>query len=201
MTLRLLTLAAIFALSNAALAQTVPAGKGSPADLRGATTVFIDESVRGELREAIVANLRIELPQISIVDRAEDAALIVRFSTTIASDELALDRERSDRTDSAGLSTIPDGPSPRLRFPASGRPEAPDASRNGSVGGDALGSDELRDRTYRYAIGSILKPAGPDRFVEPLSFKRRIGKDSDRAVRDFIRKFAKAYRKANAPAS
>lgn len=196
MTLRLLSLVAIFALSNAALAQTVPAGKGTPEDLRGATTVFVDESVRGELREAIVTNLRIELPQITIVDRAEDAALVVRFSTSIGSGEMTLDRERSGRTDSTGLSTIPDGPAPRLRFPASGRPEAPDASLSGP---DALGSDELRDRTYRYAIGSVLKPAGPDRFVEPFSFKRRIGKDTDRAVRDFIRKFAKAYRKANGP--
>lgn len=195
MTLRLLALASLIAVSNATFAQTVPATKGSPADLRSATTLFVDESVRGELREAIVANLRIELPQITIVDRAEDAALLVRFSTTIGSDEMALDRERSGRTDPTGLATTSDGPAPRLRFPASGRPEAPDASRSGP---DTLGGEELRDRTYRYAIGSILKPAGPDRFVEPFSFKRRIGKDTDRAVRDFVRKFAKAYRKANA---
>ncbi len=195
MTLRLFSLALIIGLATVTSAQTVPAGKGSPADLRGAATVFVDESVRGELRDAIIAHLRVELPQIAVVERAEDAALIVRFSTTIASDEMAVDRERGERSGSTGLSTIPDGPSPRLRFPASGRPEAPDASRSGP---DTLGGDELKDRTYRYAIGSILKPAGPDRFVEPFSFKRRIGKETHRAVRDFVRKFAKAYRKANA---
>lgn len=199
MTLRLFSLAAIVAVATTTFAQTVPAGKGSPADLRGAATVFVDESVRGDLRDAIVANFRVEIPEITVVDRAEEAALVVRFSTTIASGEMALDRERDDRSGSTGLSKVPDGPSPRLRFPASGRPEIPDASRSGSTTGDGLDVEEIRDRTYRYAIGSVLKPAGPDRFVEPFSFRRRIGKETDRAVRDFVRKFAKAYRKANAP--
>lgn len=199
MILRQLTLAAIVAFAPAAFAQTVPAGKGSPEDLRGATTVFVDESVRGELRDAIVANLRIELPQITVVERAEDAALVLRFSTTIGDDTL-LDRSvRSDRTGLVDITKADAAVKPRLRIPPSARPDIVDPSRDMPTGIDAMDTETPQTRTYRYAVGSVLKPSGPNRFVEPFSFKRRIGKETDRAVRDFVRKFAKAYRKANAP--
>lgn len=199
MILRQLTLAAIVAFAPAAFAQTVPAGKGSPEDLRGATTVFVDESVRGELRDAIVANLRIELPQITVVERAEDAALVLLFSTTIGDDTL-LDRSvRSDRTGLVDISKADAAVKPRLRIPPSARPDIVDPSRDMPTGIDAMDTETPQTRTYRYAVGSVLKPSGPNRFVEPFSFKRRIGKETDRAVRDFVRNFAKAYRKANAP--
>lgn len=199
MILRQLTLATIVAFAPAAFAQTVPAGKGSPEDLRGATTVFVDESVRGELRDAIVANLRIELPQITVVERAEDAALVLRFSTTIGDDTL-LDRSvRSDRTGLVDITKADAAVKPRLRIPPSARPDIVDPSRDMPTGIDAMDTETPQTRTYRYAVGSVLKPSGPNRFVEPFSFKRRIGKETDRAVRDFVRMFAKAYRKANRP--
>ena len=199
MILRQLTLAAIVAFAPAAFAQTVPAGKGSPEDLRGATTVFVDESVRGELRDAIVANLRIELPQITVVERAEDAALVLRFSTTIGDDTL-LDRSvRSDRTGLVDITKADAAVKPRLRIPPSARPDIVDPTRDMPTGIDAMDTETPQTRTYRYAVGSVLKPSGLNRFVEPFSFKRRIGKETDRAVRDFVRMFAKAYRKANRP--
>ena len=190
----------VAALTPAASAQTEAVGKGSQLDLRGAATVFVDTEIRAELRDSIVTNLRTELPQLTIVERAEDASLVIRFSTTIGSDSMTLDRDKSGRADSTGLAPVATGPAPRERWPASSRPDIVDSARNSTRTIDTLAPDDPEPRTYRYAIGSILKPAGASRFVEAVSFKRRIGKDTDRAVRDFVRKFAKSYRKANARA-
>ncbi|MBK6316455.1 MAG: hypothetical protein IPF53_19735 [Blastocatellia bacterium] len=197
MALRLLGLATLLALAPTATAQIEAVGKGSQSDLRGAASVFVDNKIRAELRDAIVTNLRTELPQLTIVERAEDASLVLRFSTTIGSDSMKLDRDRAGRADT-GLSSTPAGPAPRERFPPSNRPDIVDSARNSTRTIDTLAPDDPDPRTYRYAIGSFLKPTGSSRFVETVSFKRRIGADTDRAVRDFVRKFAKAYRKANA---
>lgn len=201
MILRLITLAAIVALAPAAFSQTEPVGKGTPADLKGAATVYIDASVRNDLREAIVANLRTELPQLTVVERAEDAALVLRFSTSIGDDSLLDKSVRSDRTGLTDITKADAAAKPRLRIPPSARPDIVDPSRDMPTGIDAMDTETPQTRTYRYAIGSVLKPSGPNRFVEPVSFKRRIGDKADRAVRDFVRKFAKAYRKANSAKS
>lgn len=201
MTLRLILLFAIVSLATAAVAQTEPVGKGTPADLRGAATVYIDASVRDDLREAIVSNLRIELPQLTVVEQADDAALVLRFSTSIGDDSLLDKRSRSDSTGLTDITKADAPAKPRLRIPSSPRPDMPDPSRDLPSTIDTLDTEMPQTRTYRYAIGSILKPAGLNRFVEPISFKRRIGTKADRAVRDFVRKFAKAYRKANASSS
>ena len=201
MALRLIGLAAMLALAPTAVAQTEAVGKGSQSDLRGAVTVFVDTDIRAELRDAIVTNLRTELPQLTIVESADDASLVLRFSTSIGSDSMKLDRDRAGRADTTGLSSTPAGPAPRERFPPSSRPDIVDSARNSTRTIDTLAPDDPDPRTYRYAIGSVLKPTGSGRFVEAVSFKRRIGADTDRASRDFIRKFAKAYRKASAPPS
>ena len=195
---RILVLAVALLVSPGARAQTEPVEKGSHRDLRGAATVFIDPDVQTEHREAIVANLKTELPQVTVVDRVEDAALVIRFSTTLGSESLSASRDRAENSASEGPSDMPVKPALRQRLPPGNRPDIPDTSRSSSRSLDDVESGTLQPRSYRYAVGSILKPYGPNRFIEPVSFKRKLGSDTNRAVRDFVRKFAKAYRKANA---
>lgn len=187
----------MIAFATTAFAQAVAVEKGSPDDLRGATTICVDAGIRGELRDAILANLRTELPRLTVVERPEDAALVLRFSTTIGNDTLGENRGRSDSTGLNDIAQTDGAPKPRMRTPPSDRPGTVDPSRELPRDLDSMDAESSLLRTYRYAIGSILKPAGPDRFVEPVTFKRKIGDKVDRAVRDFVRKFAKTYRKAN----
>lgn len=203
---RIVFLTLLCLLAPTALAQVAPVEKGTSADLRGATSVFIDTGASVELRDAIVADLRRELPQLAIVDRAADAMLIVQFTTSIGPDNPYLDLNRADRS---GLShrtntdrqPPPPGSKIEDRLTMKPQPEIVEARKTARRPVDAFANQVSQSRPNRYAIGSVFTTSGTNRLVEPVSFKRRIGAKADDAVHAFTRKFVKVYRKANAASS
>jgi hypothetical protein len=167
-----------------ALGQVSPTVKGSAEDLRGATRIYVDADYDRALAEQLAAEIRRELPELTIVAEAKEADLVVRFSRSVADGG----RGVSDEPPFSADQTMPrEPPRPRARAPlpattaAGAEPEAPSAF----------------DRPDRYAFGSVLKraPSGPMR--EAVSFKQPIRTRNDTAARDFVRKFAREYRRAN----
>src|SRR5262245_34825362 len=82
----LTAIALVAALAAAAFGQVAPTIKGSREDLHGAHSVYVDASYDRELRDAIVAALKSELPELSIVEEPDGADLVVRFSRSVADD-------------------------------------------------------------------------------------------------------------------
>jgi hypothetical protein len=205
-------------LSPTAIAQTGPIDKGNPEDLRGATSLFVDTGARTDLRDAIIANLQKELPEVKVVAQVEEASLVVRFSTTIAPRGSALEQSDTDRRLSfpQRSTTVRPVPPPaptaserqagtaraEMRMPGSDRPDQMESARSRSETFDVLRPDENdTPREYRYAIGAVLKQSAANRYSESFSYVKRVEADTVHAVRDFVKKFAKAYRKANPKSS
>ena len=173
------------ALAATALGQVAPTVKGSRDDLRGARTVYVDASYDRELGDALVAELKSELPELSIAEAAEGADLVLRFSRSVA------DERRGKHDVSAEPPFSADQKMSRL---PPQRPQQLPAARDM---GDEPAAPDPFERPTRYGIGSVLKPvaAGPSREI--ISFKQPIRTRAEATVRDFVRKFAKEYRKAN----
>jgi hypothetical protein len=182
----ILTALAVAALAARATAQVAPTVKGSRDDLRGAKSVYVDTSYDHALRDALAAEIRKELPELTIAEAPEGADLILRFSRSVP-DESDGRRGTWDEPPYSADQTMSRTPPPPRRPPlptektSADEPDAPDSF----------------DAPTRYAIGSVLKPVpgGPAR--EALSFKQPIRTKAEAAARDFARKFAREYRKAN----
>ena len=174
------------ALSATALGQVSPTVKGSRDDLRDARTVYVDVGHDRALGEALAAELRRELPALAIAADPEGADLILRFSRSVA-DERPARRENWDQPPYSADQTISRTPPPPRRAPlpsertAGEEPKAPGAF----------------DAPTRFAFGAVLKRAGSGPMREAMSFKQPIRTKADTAARDFVRKFAKEYRRAN----
>lgn len=198
-------LAVTLAIAPSCPAQAEQISKGSRDDLRGATSIFVDTGVDPDLGPMVVEALRRELPELAIVDRLDDAALVLRFSTSIAPNREVLPSVSAadasiDAPDGADPGALPSPGAPasdraRRTTPGTARQRLPDP---GAI--DSTAPPPASD-TYQFAIGSILRPTGPRRFTEAVAFNRRIGSDVDSAVRDFVRKFARKYRKVNPQAT
>lgn len=202
-------------LAPAAFAQVAQIDKGTPEDMRGSMTVFVDTGVRTDLRDAIIANIRKELPEVTIAGSIDEAHLVIRFQTTVAPRGPDLEQEDADRRAIASQrsSTVrpvppppPANPGDRSggvgradpRTPVTVRHDQIETGRSRSETFDVLRPDpEETPRESRYAIGSVLKPTAAKRFTEALSYVRRVEGEAVHSVRDFVKKFAKAYRKAN----
>lgn len=216
---RLCVLSLVCLLAPAVFAQVAPVDKGSADDMRGAKSVFVDTGARTDLHDAIVANLHKELPEITVVETVEEAALVVRFQTTVAPKGSALEQADADRraTLAQRSSTQRPVPAPAPANPGDrtsglGRTDRsnpgpntvppPDSGRNRSEAFDVLLPDpDDTPREYRYAIGTVLKPSGTNRYTEALSYVRKIEGETIQSIRDFVKKFAKAHRKANPKSS
>ena len=188
-------------LAPVALAQTEQCVKGSGRDLAGAATVYVDAGLDRELRDALVAQLRAELPEVTVVDAPAQAALIVRFSRSLAPARAAPSGVRHDAESNRVRSQInpsyvplPRGSVPRRR----GRYDPPlQAAPPETESSSIFGSPRQDPRTDRWAFATVLKPAGANRYIEAIRFKQVIWTSYQIPVRDFVRKLAKEYRKAN----
>jgi hypothetical protein len=173
------------ALAATAAGQVAPTVKGSREDLRGARSVYVDASYDREVRDALVAAIKAELPELTIAEAPEGADLVVIFSRSVA------DERRGD----AGVSDEPPfSADQKISRASPPRPQRLPAARDM---GDEPDAPDAFERPTRYGIGSVVKPvaAGPSR--EALSFKQPIRTKVEATIRDFVRKFAKEYRKQN----
>lgn len=173
-----------------ALAQVAPTVKGSNADLRGAKTVYVDASYDRALRDAVVAELKAQLPELAIEDDPDGADLVVRCSRAVA------DRDRRN-TDQA--TRPPFDASDRTTTPAEidvPRPNRP-GSRTEERGTSVETGDGPFDDPSRFLLGSVVRPVpgGPSREVFSVRLPVRLKAES--AARDLVKKLAKELKKAN----
>ncbi len=175
----------LVALAATATAQVSPTVKGSREDMRGAKRVFVDTAYDRVLRDAIVATLAKELPDLQILDEQEGADLILRFSRSVADEK----RDAWEDPPFSADESISRTPTPTRRV------LRPDERPPGSPP-DPDSLDPL-DPPTRYALGSVLKPVKDGPMREALSFQQPIRTKAESAAGDFARKFAKEYRKVN----
>ena len=186
---RLRTLTAtlwIAALAAAAAGQVARTVKGSREDLRGARTVYVDASYDREVRDALVAAIKTELPELTIAEAPEGADLVVIFSRSVADER----RGGADISDEPPFSAD-------QKISRTSPPRAPRLPAARDMGDEPDAPDPF-ERPSRYGIGSVVKPAPPGPSREILTFKQPIRTKVEATARDFVRKLAKEYRKANA---
>jgi hypothetical protein len=190
------------------LAAPVPADaqrveKGSTADLVAATTVYVDTTADSDVRSRLVAALARELPTLRLLDRSDDAQLVVRFAITSTQGKAAPQqvpeigpRPRPPGGSQPRMLSRRVGPTP-VELDNRGQVLLPDPSR-ASTGDDDEGAFENEPRITTYATGEVLKPAGGEAFRKAFDFVRRVdGRTRLTTVDDFVRAFAKQFRKAN----
>ena len=172
-----------------ASAQVEPTVKGSRDDLRGAKRVFVDTSYDRSLGEAVTAELKTQLPEVELVDDAEGADLVVRCSRGVP-DPAARDPfdDPPFAAQSPTVASPTHGPAPlSRRTPRADEPTAPLPADD----------EEDADEPRRYLVGSVLRHihGGPAREV--IAFRQPIRTKAESTARDFVRKLAKEYHKAN----
>jgi hypothetical protein len=175
------------ALAATALGQVSPTVKGSREDLRGARTVYLDVGHDRALGETLAAELRRELPELVIAAEPEGADLLLRFSRSVADDRPA-HRENWDQPPYSADQTISRTPPPPRRAPLPSERTAGDEPK---APGGAF------EEPTRFAIGAVLKPVERGPMREALTFKQPIRTKADTAARDFVRRFAKEFRRVN----
>lgn len=180
-------------------AQVGPVTKGSKADLRGATTVYIDTSYDRALQALVVAELAKEVPSLRVLDDPLGADLVLRFnriSSAARRDGNRLDEEarlsEAARKASRPVERVVDTRGAR-REPQLRSMNAPGPDLGGRV--EMMG--ENVDQPTRYALGVVLRPAGDGTFREIFDFRQPVWSTYDRAARDFVRKFSKEFRREN----
>jgi hypothetical protein len=188
----------------AAFAQAEKIEKGSRDDLKGAATAFVDTNGDVVLRDFIVGRLKEELPELSVVESRQEAALVVRFVTAVH--ELPMESGLGDPMTAMQHQSNPDYvPPPRNDRSLSGQaqrrrsesriiPVQPMKRRPATDAPDAR-----TRRIERRAWGWVFKPAGEDLLRQVLKFEKIVRVKTETAAEDFVRKFAREYRKANPP--
>jgi hypothetical protein len=187
-------LASVFLLAPLAAAQGARVVKGSHADLKGVTKVYIDTGADVVLRELVEAELREQLPELVLVDDLAHDVVVVQFSRGYVEH-----KEPSPATDFGTPTRQTDERfQPRVRgsLQRSARSNSPQTSKNSTeLENLKSGRQVLLDW---YAFGTVLKPAGEDVVVQVVSFRKLVhrGKFAGPA-KDFVGKLAKEFRKAN----
>jgi hypothetical protein len=207
----LLTVAAL--LAPAAPAQSLRIVKGTRDALKGMTKAYVDTKYNPEFRDLVIAQLNQQLPELSIVDEPTDDALVIQFSRSYSRNRL--EPRPPDSTSAAvpGVST-----QERTRAQSGGSMRATRGRMRRITGGSpaTLSIPGIEDgaavvpapsdmyippapKPTPHIFGTVLKPTGENSFVEAVKFWRGGSyKGTERAVRDFVAKIAKEYRKANA---
>ena len=75
-----LACAMLLAFAPAALPQSPNFEYGSPADLRGVTKVYVYTGMNLDVRNNIIKNIEKKLPQIRVVESANDAQVVLSFA-------------------------------------------------------------------------------------------------------------------------
>jgi hypothetical protein len=177
--------------------------KGSRDDLTNVQVVYVDVQNDSQIRAKLLAALAKELPAVRVAESEAEAQLVLRLSIT--STPSALPRETGSETIPSGTPQDVVRPQPMGRAPARSMREP---VRRG--GGNAI--DPMRDpyegwnletaddqpRVSTFVTGEALRPMGANTYRKAFEFVRRVGgRTRLLAVDDFVRSFAKAYRKAN----
>jgi hypothetical protein len=171
---------------------------GSLGDLKGTTTVFVDTGADMQLRAAIVERLAKELPGLAIVERPDAAALVLRYSTSVG--DRVPDRVFSSTKSILSHQTDPDHQSGRHDSRPAGlsRRDSPPIIRVPEHQRDVerIAPQPPRPGHLRYGHGVVLRSNGDQTYAEAMRVTRRLGSPT-RAARDFVKRFAKEYRKVN----
>lgn len=179
------TIAAVLVAGRAS-SQVAPTVKGSRDDLRGAKRVFVDTSYDHSLNEALTAELKAQLPELEIAADEDGAELILRCSRGVTDPN---DHNLFEDPPFSASTTAPrSAPAPLTRrMPRDSQPTSPAADD---------GTDDS-DEPRRFLVGSVLRrvAAGPDREI--IQFRQPIRMKAENTARDFVRKLAKEYHKAN----
>lgn len=172
------------------LGQAQTANQADLSALRDASTVFIPASVAPEDKAAIVAQLKKDIPTIAVVERAEQASLVLSFTITVG------DRARSRRR----YVDISDPSSPTFRPQGrrDGRPQNP--SSQGLVPVEDNTGFPNADTYERYAT-LVVERVGGERPVLAYAFSQRILAGRKTAATGYAKRFGKAWKKANRQSS
>jgi hypothetical protein len=202
-------LVATTTLASTSLAQAPRIVKGTRADLKGMTKVFVDTQKDGYLRDLVASQLRHQLPELTIVDRRGNDTLVVQFSRQVGHRSTKADTRASEMTVE---------PMNRDRLPASGNPRGGAAQPQRATSGTAVRRpgasaqptstmsvepDASRTDAILFtpsAFGRVLKVGDAGSFNNVLDFRSTLWRPGnlELAAKDFVGKLAKEYRKANA---
>lgn len=189
-------------LAPAAVAQVGPVTKGSRADLRGATVVYVDTAYDSALERLVVEELAKQMPDLVLAEAPEQAQLVLQFNrasraTKRGSRGFPSNEEKLRRRTDPDYQPVPRNLTLGTRDARETRP----MSRSGAYGNSRLATPSYEqgaaDTPAAYALGSVLKPDGMGGFREVFDFKQPVWRSYDRAVKSFVKKFAKEYRKEN----
>lgn len=182
-------------LTPAGLANASPSDKGAASALRGVSSVFVDTGTDAALHDAVVTNLKSELPKLTIVDRAEDAALVLRFSSDSDPGSVPVGQRDARIVVAQDMEHATDTDRQTKTAPSGGGIVEP--SDGGTRAVDSMAPPVPPPSVYRTVFCSVLVRQSAPAMSEVLTIKRRAGAASDGPARAIVRKFAKVYRKAN----
>jgi hypothetical protein len=179
--------------ASAAFAQAGRVEKGSRDDLKGARTVFVDAIGSPELRDVILSNLETELPELHFTTQPDEADLLVRFETTPGR------QSRPAPVVLKGGMTHQSNPDHAPGHPGAGPVATGDSVVRAGRDTSTIGPPGLDfgPITTRYGFGSVLRVVGGGRVVEAIKFRQPVFNRPETVARDFARKLAKEFRKAN----
>jgi hypothetical protein len=186
----ILSATAAAAVSLRVAAQVAPTVRGSREDLRGAKSVFVDTSEDSALHDAVVAELKAQLPTLAIREEADGADLVVRCTRGVAderqrnADAIRPPFDASEGSQSPAEATIP-------------RPSRPGSREESRSGSDSWNDHDATADTSRFLLGSVLKRVAGGPAREAVAFRTPVHGQAESAVRDFVRKLAKELEKAN----
>ena len=168
--------------------------KGSNDDLEGMRKVYVDTGEDATLREIVEAQLREQLPDLALVDAPATDTLVVRFGRGYI--ERRADWDGVDEFNKLIGPKTNDVVVPTRPLPAPGTRTQPTRVAKTPERGAEISTGSPMRREW-YALGSVFKPTGAQTFAEVVNFRHIASRGFEGAAKDFVRKLAKEYRKAN----
>jgi hypothetical protein len=159
----------IFLLVLSASAQDPKIEQGKPAELKGLVNIYVNASDE-RARQNIVGQIKRQLPQLIITDKAEDAQVLLKFQETR-----------------------------RLYRRASGAPRGSIQRRGATEQIESKGPINLPTGEFEIiAIGEVIKPVGLTSARRLLRFNDALSSSlEDKLSNEFASAFIKIYKKAN----
>jgi len=202
--------AAVGLFASTALAQSPQIVKGSNSALHGLTRVYVDVPGDAKLASVVADEVRKQLPDITLVSTREEGAIILQFAlhsleVPDRSTRTTIIREQASYRERNSAGNVRATGAQARAFGQQSEQGPPPAKNTRSViytneSSDVPSSSPAQLRAPQ-AFGRILTPAGPDSFAKVADFRSTVWRESllEPVVSDFVRKFAKEYRKVNAP--
>jgi hypothetical protein len=205
-------------LASTALAQGTRIVKGQKTALRGMTKVYVDTQGDSRLADIVVAQLRRQLPEVAVVEAPGDDTILVRFNKSRANSwrelrsarvqSTQLTRERQpmyrDRPSTGAARRSASEPLPSNNSAADTPPQVAGRPSTTTLDVEPAGivpTSSIDNARAPNAFGEVLTPAGPDALAKIVEFRQTVWNPSllEPVVTKFVEKFARDYRKVNAP--